>query len=80
MSLSFTGKDTDANDIALLRLSGDIDLGNQDASTICLPTPNQQYDRASCFAAGWGDKRESSRLGSEAGWGSQTGWGVKPAG
>ena len=52
----FLGIDNDANDIALLKLDKPLDLRHKDANTLCLPTPNQIYDRSSCTVAGWGDK------------------------
>ena len=52
----FLGIDNDANDIALLKLDKPLDLRHKDTNTLCLPTPNQIYDRSSCTVAGWGDK------------------------
>ena len=52
----FLGIDNDANDIALLKLDKPLDPRHKDANTLCLPTPNQIYDRSSCTVAGWGDK------------------------
>ena len=52
----FLGIDNDANDTALLKLDKPLDLRHKDANTLCLPTPNQIYDRSSCTVAGWGDK------------------------
>lgn len=44
------------NDIALLRLSQDVDLGYDDANVLCLPLwEPTSYNRTSCTVAGWGD-------------------------
>ena len=46
----------DANDIALLKLDKPLDLHHKDANALCLPKPNQKYDKSSCTVAGWGRK------------------------
>ena len=45
------------NDIALLRLASRVNLDEEDANVICLPSKKEKYDKGSCMGIGWGRTR-----------------------
>ncbi len=50
----FSDDFTLANDICLLQLSEPVDLSEDDANVICLPSKYEKYDDDNCVIAGWG--------------------------
>ena len=45
---------SNANDIAMVKLSSPVDLSGQSTRTACLPDSNESFDDLVCTVTGWG--------------------------
>ena len=52
-----------ANDICLLMLSQPVDISEDDANVICIPSKYEKYDEDNCVIAGWGKEGKLEDVG-----------------